>query len=82
MSPTREAGAIVAVIGIAASVAIAVGGCGHDAHVSSRDTGPAEKINMPDQFDTVATKCSHGFRIFETSDDGALTAVRDPSCRR
>lgn len=33
-------------------------------------------------FMEVATKCSHGFRIFETSDDGAVAVVRDPGCGR
>jgi hypothetical protein len=61
-------------------IATGVSACGNDATVSGRDTSSAEKINMPDQFDTVATKCSRGFRLFETSSHGVVTAVKDPSC--
>ena len=61
--------------------------CGsNDASVSARDTGPAEKVNFPNKFDTVATKCSHGIRLFLTQNHSdkasSIAAVRDPSCTR
>lgn len=63
----------------------AFAGCGNDAEVSGRDTGSAEKINMPDGFDTVATKCSHGNRVYVnqtgSGNAGGIAVVpHDPTC--
>lgn len=64
---------------------LTLAGCANDAPVSSRDIGPAEKVNMPDHFATVATKCNHGNRIYQTSHGGnsssAIAIVpNDESC--
>lgn len=57
----------------------------NDAPVSGQNNGPAEKINMPDGFSNVATKCDHGNRIYVAfHSDGAYAAIavvaNDPSC--
>jgi hypothetical protein len=64
-------------------IATGVSACGNDATVSNRVTGSAEKINMPDQFDTIADRCDgHGFRVYENggSEGTAIAVVRDPKC--
>lgn len=69
----------------------ALAGCGktaepfNDAPVSGENTGPAEKINMPDGFSNVSTKCDHGNRIYVAfHGDSAYAAIAvvaaDPSC--
>jgi predicted small secreted protein len=41
---------------------------GHgDAEVKQSDSSGAEVINMPDTFGNLATKCSHGFRVWSTT---------------
>lgn len=70
------------VIGV---IVAALSGCGNDAPVASRDKTPALKFNMPDQFDTIASKCDgKGHRMFETQNhDGkpsGLAVVADASC--
>lgn len=63
-------------------------GCpgGNDASVKGRDHGPAEAINFPDHFSSVATKCNHGNRVYvadhsDTKQPSAVAVVaHDPSC--
>lgn len=73
-------GVRVAVLAFTGTLVLA--SCGHDAKVTNRVEGTAEKINMPDQFDTIANRCDgHGFRIYEASTAGSSPAVvRDPNC--
>ena len=54
-----------------------VAGCGdNDASVEGRDTGPANKINFPDHFDTVARKCDGPNMVYLTQNsDGSSSAV-------
>lgn len=68
--------------------AIVLTGCpgGNDTSVQSRDHAPAEAINFPDHFSSVATKCNHGNRVY-VSDHGKGTnpssvavVAHDPSC--
>jgi hypothetical protein len=79
--------AIAAVTG-----AILLGGCAKatepfkDAPQSgSRNTAPAEVIEMPDGFNNLATKCDHGNRVYVTfhgnSPYGSVAVVKDdPAC--
>jgi hypothetical protein len=59
-----------------------IAGCGNDAPVQSRDKSGAQLLNMPDQFNTVATKCDgHGHRLYESSgSDAGMAVINDPSC--
>jgi hypothetical protein len=74
-----------------AGLTLFLSGCGkaaepfNDAPVSGENTGAAEKINMPDGFSNVATKCDHGNRIYVAfHGDSAYAAIavvpNDPSC--
>lgn len=78
-----------AVGGALAVSAIGLAACGaNDASVSGRDHAPAEAINFPDHFSSVATKCNHGNRVYvaDHGDGGNPSAVaviaHDPSCSR
>lgn len=66
-----------------------VSGCGaNDAEVGERDHAPANIINFPDHFSSVAHKCDgHGNRVYEADhgegggkQSSAIAVVRDPSC--
>ena len=69
-------------------VALTAESCGqNDAPVRARDTTGAAKFNMPDKFDTVASKCiGGGVEVVETqnhgdSDPSSIAAVQNPrSC--
>jgi hypothetical protein len=57
----------------------------NDAPVSGENTGSAVKINMPDGFSNVATKCDNGNRIYVAfHGDKAYASIAvvpaDPSC--
>ena len=61
-----------------------------DAKIDAKDNSGAEVVNMPDTFGNLATKCSHGNRLFSTThgsgDDKHEYASQiwvvpaDPSC--
>ena len=56
-----------------------------DAPVEGRNKAPAEIISMPDGFSSVATKCSHGTRLFvafkgDANRAAIAVAPGDPSC--
>lgn len=78
-----------AVGGALAVSSLGFAACGaNDASVSERDHAPAEAINFPDHFSSVATKCNHGNRVY-VSDHGKGTnpsavavVAHDPSCPR
>jgi hypothetical protein len=76
------------------ATALALGGCSgkdlepfNDAPVVGADnTGPAQKLNMPDGYSNVATKCDHGNRIYVAfHGDAAYAAIaivpQDPTCK-
>lgn len=74
-----------AVAFVVAVLVAAVAGCGNDAPVQSRDRSGATLLNMPNKFDTIATKCDgHGHRIYATQNHGskssALAVVADGRC--
>lgn len=74
------------------SALLLVTGCGNKANESSqdsginaRDTSGAEILNFPDGFTNVATKCSHGDRVFVAfHNDGSYASIavvgQDPTC--
>jgi hypothetical protein len=80
----------VAINGSIAAIIVLTGisGCGqNDVDVGGRDTAPAQVINMPNHFSSVAHKCDgHGHRIYEGDHGdsgkggGGLAVVADPSC--
>lgn len=60
-----------------------------DTAIQNTDNSGAEIINMPDTYGNLATKCSHGFRVWSTthgsSDDTTEYASqvwieKDPTC--
>jgi hypothetical protein len=80
--------AVCAVAAIAAFGVATGGGCAgqNDATVTHRDNSGAEKLNMPDKFDTIANKCDgHGGRVYESQNHGdtkasGLSSRIDPTC--
>ena len=58
-----------------------------DADVGTRNTAPADLINMPDGFANVATKCDNGNRIYVVRDAssnprvGIWGVAGDPTCK-
>lgn len=72
---------------IGCAFAFGAAGCGsNDADVSGRDHAPAEAINFPDHFSSVATKCNHGNRVYvadhgsRSSPSTVAVVAHDPSC--
>lgn len=67
-------------------LAIPFAACGNDAGGGERDTGSAKaRINMPDNFPTVAVKCYGQNGIYvtntgESSPGGLAVVVKDPQC--
>lgn len=55
-----------------------------DAPVGSVQDGPAEVVNMPNEFGNVATKCDgHGHRLYvvtHSRSDAPVVVIDDPSC--
>lgn len=80
--------ASVCMFALVAVFALGLAACGgqNDATVTHRDTSGAEKLDMPDKFDTIANKCDgHGGRVYESQNHGdtkasSLTARVDPTC--
>jgi hypothetical protein len=74
------------IISIAVLVGIGLAGCGADADPGTRDTGSAKaRINMPDNFPTVAHKCygPNGVYASNTSEKGngsIYVVTDDPQC--
>lgn len=74
------AGAILASLSLAA--------CGaNDAQVGNRDHAPADVINFPNHFSSVADKCDgHGHRVFigdhgnSGNGGGGVAVIADASC--
>lgn len=71
------------------ALALPFAACGaNDASVAGRDHAPANVINFPDHFSSVAHKCDGlGHRIYEAdhgSGDGkqasAIAVIDDPKC--
>lgn len=71
---------------IAVAVSIGLSACGADADPGTRDTGSAKaRINMPDNFPTVAHKCygPNGVYASNTSEKGngsIYVVTDDPQC--
>lgn len=72
----------VLIVAAAILVAVLLAGCGNDAHVAGRDTSDAFKINMPDQFNTIAYKCNGPNVVYETSHGALAVRADDPRCKR
>lgn len=78
---------ILAVVGTLASAGV-IAGCGaNDTGVSTRDHAPANVINFPNGFSSVAFKCDgRGHMVYETdhgpknNGGGFVTVVNDPNC--
>jgi len=67
------------------ALCIPVAACGNDAPVQSRDRSGAIKLNMPDEFDTIAGKCDgQGHWVVESQNhDGkasGIAVVADKRC--
>lgn len=75
----RQSLGVVATAATLIATGLGLSACGNDAKVVYRNKVPAEKINMPETYDTIADKCDgHGFRVYENGH--GLYAVRDPKC--
>jgi hypothetical protein len=67
-------------------LALPLAACGNDADPGTRDTGAAKaRINMPDNFPTVAHKCygTNGVYVTnsaEASPGGLYVVQNDPEC--
>jgi hypothetical protein len=86
MSRTNQRFFLLCVAIIAAVVVlIFFAGCGNDAKIEQRDTAPANVINFPDGFASVAHKCdSRGHRVYSVGGDDvgvAVAVIEDPTCR-
>ena len=73
---------------VALATIVLAAGCGNDADPGQRDTGAAKaRINMPDNFPTVAHKCYGKNGVYvtnsaEASPGGLAVIVNDTQCMR
>jgi hypothetical protein len=76
-------------VGLLAAIPLANFNCGqNDADIGGRNTGPAEVVNMPNHFSSIAVKCDGPNRVYESDHGndndgrpGGLAVVpNDPRC--